>query len=62
MGYSIRLPQYEFTVDHANQQRRAITRLAIARWKIPEDGRISEPTWSANLHQAAQDGVEADED
>jgi hypothetical protein len=62
MGYSINLPQYELTVQRANQQRNAIRQLAITRWEIPEDGRISELTWAANLQQAAQDGVEEQED
>ena len=61
IGYSIDLPRNVLTKDWADQKRNAITKLAITRWAIPDDGRISQPTWPNNVHQEFQGPVE-DED
>jgi hypothetical protein len=58
IGYIVSLPQGELTTKWAENQKASIRRLAISRWSIPEDGRISEATWSSQIEQVFEDSAE----
>jgi hypothetical protein len=50
-GYCVSLPNAALTAGWANKQRASIATLANQRWAIPNDGRITEATWSINANQ-----------
>jgi hypothetical protein len=61
LGYGASLPRDAITSNWANKQRRDMAKFVVERWHLPEDGRITEATWSTRPDSSFGILVDADE-